>query len=531
MCGIAVAIGWPEAAVTVQKLLQGILHRGDVTDPVASLRKDVAMGTRRLQIVDAERATQPQLSFDRRIAIAFNGEIYNHCELRRELSNLGVVFRTESDTELLASALQFWGPHALERLVGMYAFVAVDVVSGEFLAARDPFGVKPLYAIQSTDSFLFCSEIQPLLKTVPAGDVLLVPPGYMVTGKGCGRYKSLIYPRTDLPVQYDPATLDGLLSEAVRLRLPPGLPVATLFSGGIDSTLVAHYVRQLRSDAPCYFVGSTSAPDSPFAAEYADRAGVTLPLVQFEPDSEDIFSQLGHVIEVTESFEPNLVRGAICSLMAGEQMHHDGYRVALCGEGADELFCGYPPLELAFFNDEIEGRAFRDECLQLMNRVSLQRIDRCSMRHQVEMREPFLDPAVVTYALGLDAAALVNEVDGLPRGKAPLRDIYDLYSGLPRSIRDRAKIPFGEGAGLDVAPQDSTWKRRFNDVISDAELLDGRVEFSEFNIQSKEELHYIRHLNQVMDISRVPHLRDRAWISFSVKQNREKLESYAYFSL
>jgi asparagine synthase (glutamine-hydrolysing) len=186
---------------------------------------------------------------------------------------------------------------------------------------------------------------------------------------------------------------------------------------------------------------------------------------------------------------------------------------------------------LAFFNDEIEGRAFRDECLQLMNRVSLQRIDRCSMRHQVEMREPFLDPAVVTYALGLDAAALVNEVDGLPRGKAPLRDIYDLYSGLPRSIRDRAKIPFGEGAGLDVAPQDSTWKRRFNDVISDAELLDGRVEFSEFNIQSKEELHYIRHLNQVMDISRVPHLRDRAWISFSVKQNREKLESYAYFSL
>src|SRR6186997_1166139 len=79
-------------------------------------------------------------------------------------------------------------------------------------------------------------------------------------------------------------------------------------------------------------------------------------------------SQLGHVIEVTESFEPNLVRGAICSLMAGEQMHHDGYRVALCGEGADELFCGYPPLELAFFNDEIEGRAFRDECLQLMNR-------------------------------------------------------------------------------------------------------------------------------------------------------------------
>src|SRR6476620_2696567 len=458
MCGIAVAIGWTDADSTVKKLLQGILHRGDVTDPVVSFRKDTAMGTRRLRIVEAEHATQPQLSFDRGIAVAFNGEIYNHAELRHELSCLGAVFRTESDTEVIATALQFWCPRALDRLGGMYALVAIDIASGEFLAARDPFGVKPLYVIQSADSFLFCSEMKPLLQTVPTGDVLLVPPGYMVSGKGCGRYKSPVYPRTDLPVQNDPHMLDAILAEAVRVRLPPDLPVATLFSGGIDSTLVAHYVRQHRSDAPAYFVGNTKAPDYPFAAEYADRAGVDLRLVPFEPDSEDIFSQLGHVIEVTESFEPNLVRGAICSLMAGEQMHHDGYRVALCGEGADELFCGYPPLELAFFNDEIEGRAFRDECLQLMNRVSLQRIDRCSMRHQVEMREPFLDPAVVTYALGLDAAALVNEVDGLPRGKAPLRDIYDLYSGLPRSIRDRAKIPFGEGTGLDVAPQDSTWK-------------------------------------------------------------------------
>ena len=105
----------PRLQSQFKSCFRAVLHRGDVTDPVASFRKDMAMGTRRLQIVDVERATQPQLSFDQRIAIAFNGEIYNHCELRRELSNLGVVFRTESDTELLASALQFWGPHALER--------------------------------------------------------------------------------------------------------------------------------------------------------------------------------------------------------------------------------------------------------------------------------------------------------------------------------------------------------------------------------------------------------------------------------
>ena len=80
---------------------------------------------------------------------SFNGEIYNHVELRQELQDLGVGFKTESDTEVLANALQVWGFRALERFIGMYAFVAVDLVNGEFLAARDPFGVKPLYIMQS----------------------------------------------------------------------------------------------------------------------------------------------------------------------------------------------------------------------------------------------------------------------------------------------------------------------------------------------------------------------------------------------
>ena len=164
MCGIAVAIDWPEAEISVRGLIEGILHRGDITDPIAVLRKDTAMGTRRLRIVDAEHGVQPQISFNGRLAVAFNGEIYNYLELRKELADLGVEFRTESDTEVLANALQVWGYRALERLVGMYAFVAVDLANGEFLAARDPFGVKPLYVIQSGSSFLFCSEMRPLLQ-------------------------------------------------------------------------------------------------------------------------------------------------------------------------------------------------------------------------------------------------------------------------------------------------------------------------------------------------------------------------------
>ncbi len=533
MCGFAVAIDWPEAEAVVGRLIQGIVHRGDVTDPIAIAGPNTAMGTRRLRIVDAERAVQPQISFDGRLAVSFNGEIYNHEALRYELIGLGVGFKTESDTEVLANALRVWGHRALERLVGMYAFVALDLATGEFLAARDPFGVKPLYVIQSASGFLFCSEMRPLLDTVETADVLLLPPGYALSRKTCARFKSPVFPRSNTPVENDPRTLDRILSEAVRMRLPPGLPAAILFSGGIDSTLVAHYARQARPEAPGYFVGNIRAPDFRYAADYAAQTGFDLKIVPFDPDSEEVFTSIDRVIEVTESFEPNLVRGAVCSLMAAERMHDDGFRVALCGEGADELFCGYPPLAIAFSEgDADEGRAIREDVLGLMHRVSLQRVDRCSMRHQVEMREPFLDPSVVNYALGLPASALVCEADGIPTGKAALRDLYDLYpDDLPTSIRDRAKVPFGEGSGLNVSPEGSAWKRRFDAAISDRDFADSRKQFAAFNLQSKEELYYLRKLSEVMDVARLPHLRDRAWISFPMARHREKLKAYANYSL
>ena len=114
----------------------------------------------------------------------------------------------------------------------------------------------------------------------------------------------------------------------------------------------------------------------------------------------------------------------------------------------------------------------------------------------------------------------------------PLRGVYNLYADqLPASIRDRTKVPFGEGAGLDVSPQDSGWKRRFDAAISDADLSDGQKEFAAFSVQTKEELYYLRKLAQTVDVNRVPHLTDRAWISFPVARHREKLKAYAHSSL
>ena len=526
MCGIGVAIDWPDAVEAVERLIGGILHRGDVSDPVYSPDPDTAMATRRLCIVDRDHAVQPQSSFDGKVLVSFNGEIYNHDEIRNELAALGVPFRTQSDTEVLANALRVWGRRALARVSGMYAFVAFEPETGEFLAARDPFGIKPLYLIQSDGGFLFCSEIRPLLETAESGDVLLLPPGYLLTRNACVRFPSPLRAPAAPWQQGDAATLDRLLSDAVRSQIPSDLPFAVKFSGGIDSTLLAHYARQVRPEAPGYFVGSRTAPDYPFAAAYAETTGLDLRLIPLDPESDDVFSRLGEAVAASESFEPSLVRGALGSLAVSERIQRDGIRVALCGEGADELFCGYVPLERAFGEDEESGRILRDDCLGLMHRISLQRVDRCSMRHQLETRVPFLDPAVANYAMQLEAGSLVRNVNGRLVGKAALRDLYDLYpKQLPRLIRDRTKLLFSEGSGLEVISADSVWKRRFEETISDRDFQDGLKEFAVFDLQTKEELYYLRLLSQAFDVFRVPHLRGRAWLSLRPSRQAERLRA------
>jgi asparagine synthase (glutamine-hydrolysing) len=154
------------------------------------------------------------------------------------------------------------------------------------------------------------------------------------------------------------------------------------------------------------------------------------------------------------------------------------------------------------------------------------------MQHQIETRQPFLDPAVAAYARGLGAGDLVREAGGLPVGKAPLRELYDLYpEALPRAIRDRTKMPFGAGAGLDARPEDFAWGPRFEEAFSDLDLWDGQREFEGFGLQSKEELYYLRRLAHTLDVFRVPHLRARAWMSFPIARYRDALRKFPLYAL
>ena len=217
------------------------------------------------------------------------------------------------------------------------------------------------------------------------------------------------------------------------------------------------------------------------------------------------------VIGAMETFEPNVVRSGVCSYLVARRMHEDGFRVGLCGEGADELFAGYIPLERAFLGSEDVGRSVRDQCLTGMHRSNLQRVDRCAMRFQIEMREPFLDPAVANYAMELAGSDLVHSLRGLPRGKMPLRRLYDLYpDDLPVEIRDRTKVPFNEGAGLDDSQTSSPWRTLAEALISDRDLQEGVREYAAFDLRDKEDLLYLRMLARSMDVRRAPHLQSRS---------------------
>jgi asparagine synthase (glutamine-hydrolysing) len=284
--------------------------------------------------------------------------------------------------------------------------------------------------------------------------------------------------------------------------------VAGLFSGGIDSTLMMHYARRHRPEMPGYIIAGPDAPDARYARAYADASGMDLREVAFDPQGGETLSLLESVAGMAEAFEPAILRPGLYACLVSRRIHEDGYRVALCGEGADELFAGYGPLEHSFAQSTGLGRHVQEQCLSMMHRANLQRVDRCAMRFALEIREPFLDPHLAEYALGLDAASLLKSVDGHPQGKQPLRALYDLYPGeLPAAIRDRRKIHFDEGAG--IASEGDAWAGLFEDAIGDRELRDGMREYAGFEIATKEELFCLRALARHMDVRRVPHLKSR----------------------
>ena len=375
MCGIAGCYQQADGQKLVDIMTDRIAHRGPDAAGVWSHADDriaVQLGHRRLSIIDLSAAADQPLSKDG-MALIYNGELYNYRELRAELMTCGTRFATESDTEVVLEAWRAWGPAALRRFRGMFAFALVDTNTGDLVLARDPFGIKPLYYLPRGSGTVFASELKALVAA--AGSELRIEPGALVASmlyywlpeqrcaidgvrKLPGGSWARFRPDGTYSVQHywrmadeaaeaaagPAADLGAVIEDSVTAHLVSDVPVSSFLSGGLDSSIITVLAHQADSGIDAYTITfrpedqrlEAMPDDAIYARRVAERFGIALHEIEISPD---IVSLLPRMVDVLD--EPVGDPAAINTLLMCEAARERGVKVVLSGMGADELFGGY----------------------------------------------------------------------------------------------------------------------------------------------------------------------------------------------
>lgn len=384
MCGIAGFVRFtPEGRETmeghVRAMTRAIVHRGPDDEGIwLDPEFGVALGFRRLAIIDLTQAGhQPMESPSGRFVIVFNGEVYNHRELRAELGATGVRFRGHSDTEVIAAAFDRWGiDRSVSRFIGMFAIAAWDREAHSLRLIRDRLGIKPLYVVRGDGFVGFASELKSLVAGptfdrridpralasylkylyVPAplsifSRVSKLLPGHTAEisaraisepepywSAAAAQREGAAAPFTG-DEQEAAEELDRLLRNAVKLRLEADVPLGALLSGGVDSSVVVALMRAVGSGTPrTYSIGfpQSEHDESVFAARVADHLGTHhSPLDVTAADALALVPDLPKMLDEPFS-DPSIIPTFIVSKLARRDV-----TVALTGDGGDELFGGY----------------------------------------------------------------------------------------------------------------------------------------------------------------------------------------------
>jgi asparagine synthase (glutamine-hydrolysing) len=449
MCGIAGVLLTHSAGAdaVLKSLLESVQHRGYSRYETA-FTGHWGLGAHRLEIVDPANGRQPFSSNDGAITAVLNGEIYNHHSLRRELQQLGCKFRSETDSEVIAHGYRSWGDALFARLDGMFAILLYDARNCTLIGVRDPLGVKPLYVVSNADGDFFGSEIKSLLSL--RGTITEVGPGEIRLSGGHTKSYAESRPTDIRPTETladNAEILRELMRASITKRLDTPLPVAVFLSGGIDSAAVMYEAVRAHPNVTAFSIGLEDSSDVLSATRLCNELGLRHEHIAVT--WRDLLEAIPDVIWTIESFEPNHVRGGTLSYVLSRAVARAGYRIALCGEGADELFGGYAEVGSAIRQREppllIETMLTR--FVAELHRTQLQRIDRTSMRFTLEMREPFLDKQVVSFArsLPLDHKAALL-ADGTLENKRVLRAAY--RDRLPDWVVNRSKTVLSQGAGF-----------------------------------------------------------------------------------
>jgi asparagine synthase (glutamine-hydrolysing) len=373
MCGIWGYLKRPGGTAlprqTAEACVRSLSHRGPDGHSLLWL-PTAAIGHTRLAIVDpTPAAAQPMLSSDGRFVLSFNGEIFNHDDLRVELVRLGHIFSGASDTEVLLEAYLQWGPDCLSRLRGMFAIGVVDLWNETIWLARDRLGIKPLYYLDQPDHFAFCSEPKGLLPLFDGGPTLDVEAvsaylslrhvsaprtlfegirqleaGTALTwqdGRGMStRWWALPDGSRPLGTRRGRArALRSLVAEAVADELPPHIAVGCYLSGGIDSSILASELwragRPVRLLTAAYVERGYS--ETEHARRVADEVGLPLEVVPVDPTLS--VAELMNLTSLMD--QPLALHNHVALAQLARVVSAGGTRVVLSGEGADELFSGY----------------------------------------------------------------------------------------------------------------------------------------------------------------------------------------------
>ncbi len=376
MCGICgvVGAGRPEGADLVTGMCRALAHRGPDDEGIQHAG-GVTLGVRRLSIIDLEGGHQPMHNEDSTVWVVQNGEIYNHRELRDRLAAAGHSFNTQADTEVLAHGYEEWGEGLLERLNGMFAFAVHDRRRGLVLLARDRTGIKPLHYAVGGGRLVFASELKALLcdpglrrpvdpaaldeylalEFVPSprsivSGIRKLPPAHTLVwdvANATHRLRRYWSPTLDAPAEARSLDerceeLRDVLRESVRKELISDVPLGVFLSGGIDSSAVTAMMSQLGGDVKSFSVGfaERSFDESAYAREVARHLGTDHHELTLEPSMLlDLIPRLPALLD-----EP-LGDASIIPTYLLSAFTRRHVKVALGGDGGDELFAGYPTLQ------------------------------------------------------------------------------------------------------------------------------------------------------------------------------------------
>ena len=375
MCGIAGCYQQSDGRKLTDVMTDRIAHRGPDAEGVWSHedeRVSVHLGHRRLSIIDLSAAADQPLRKGS-LVLSYNGELYNFRELRALLERDGATFVTASDTEVVLEAWRHWGPAALDRFRGMFAFALADTATGELVLARDPLGIKPLFYTERGDGIVFASELKAIVAAL--GTELRIEPGalvasmlyYWVPEQRCaiegvrklpaGSWAS-IRPGAALEInqywqlrdvaaeaaQGPAADLKSVVEESVRAHLVADVPVSSFLSGGLDSSIITVLAHQDSDAVDAYTITfrpedqklEAMPDDAVYARKVARTFGIDLHEIEISPDIADLLPRMVDILD-----EPIGDPAAINTMLMCEAARARGIKVILSGMGADELFGGY----------------------------------------------------------------------------------------------------------------------------------------------------------------------------------------------